>query len=83
MTVPYDRPVPGEYDVTVEADGEITIAIDGGYHGEQVDRVFTGEQMKTIAAYAERHRAAYQAWVDGDYEDEQVYFDAMGEECQK
>ena len=77
MTVPYDVKVPGTYDVEVYADGEIAVSISGGYHGEEVERTFEYDEMIKIAEFAKRHKTAYQAWVDSEYEDESAYYKIM------
>jgi len=75
MTVPYEIPI--FHDVTAEADGTIDIVSQGGYHGEDVSRMFTADEMRKIAAHAEAHHKAYQAYIDRGYEGEDVYFEAM------
>ena len=71
MTIEYTRTILDG--VTVDADGDINITVLGGYHGEDVERIFTANDMRVIAARAEAHKAAYQAYIDRDYEDEDKY----------
>jgi hypothetical protein len=77
MTVPYTIDV--FHDVTIDASGDIDVSIDGGYHGDLVDRCFTAEELRTIVAHAEAHRTAYEAFKESDYEDEAAYHKAMAE----
>ena len=67
------------YEVQADGDGEITITTTGGYHGEDVDRGFTVDELQEIYAKALQHKVAYQAYKDADY-DESVYYIVMGEE---
>lgn len=75
MTVPYEITI--FHDVTAEADGTIDIVSQGGYHGEDVSRTFTADEMRKIAAHADAHHKAYDAYIARDYEGEEVYFEAM------
>ena len=77
MTVPFDISVPGIYDVTVDAYGDIQVSVAGGYYGENVDREFTIAELRTILDFAELQHRAYKAYADGGYEDEATYFEAM------
>jgi len=75
MTVPYEIPI--FHDVTAEADGTIDIVSQGGYHGEDVSRMFTADEMRKMAAHAEAHQKAYETYAEGGYVDEATYFKAM------
>ena len=77
MTVPFDIKVPGFSDITVDAYGDIEVSVCGGYHGEDVERTFDAATMREIADFAEKHKRAYDAWKDSDYEDETAYFKIM------
>ena len=61
------------YDVQVGADGEIEIMTTGGYHGEDVERMFTIGEMEHIVKIANAHYAAYTAYENRGYEDEDKY----------
>ena len=79
MTVPFMVKVPGFHDVEVDATGDIEISVDGGYYGDMVDRTFIADELMAIAAFATRHKAAYDAYKASDYVDEDAYFAAMPE----
>jgi len=77
MTVPFEIPIPGFSDVTVDGYGDIEVGMQGGYHGEIEWRTMDVSTMREIADFAEAHQTAYEAYTESDYTDEASYFKAM------
>ncbi len=75
MTVPYMVKV--FEGVTADADGDVDITVNGGYHGEDIDRTFTVDELRKIAIHAQAHQVAYEEFKERDYEGEELYFKVM------
>lgn len=67
MTVPYDREIMHE--VSVDADGDICMDIET-YSDGVMSRYYSIEQMEHILDVARRHRDAYKAAKEADFDGE-------------
>lgn len=72
MTVPYYITIEEVHDAEIGADGEIDIRISGGYHGEDVERTFTTQELATLIDYAIAHKAGRDAY-EVDYEEAEYF----------
>ena len=77
MTVTFDIDIFD--DVSVDGDGDIEFTTMGSYHGEDVYRQFSASDLEVIATRARAHQAAYQAYRDRDYEDDDKYHSDFAE----
>lgn len=72
MTIPYYITIEEVHDAQIGADGEIEITTTGSYHGEDVERTFTTQDLATLIDYAIAHKAGRDRY-EVDYE-ESDYF---------
>jgi hypothetical protein len=71
--VDFTRFVDGRTDVTVDADGDVSFTINGGYYGEDFDHEVNVDDLAHIVKCAQCHKTAYQLYKDRGYEDEAMY----------
>lgn len=55
--------------VEIDADGDVDIYVNGGYHGEEVSISYSIAELKRILKEAQAHKANYDAYKANDYEE--------------